>query len=136
MMVEICFKIIQGAEEWNSGGIWLVKLNNKWLELGKVYMGFPNSSVGKGFACIMGGLGSIPGLGRSPGEGKDYPFQYSGLENSTVCYSPWGHKESDMTERLSLSRCTHTSLYYTLLLQIVEMFQDLKNTMFNFNSTL
>ena len=33
----------------------------------------------------MGGLGSIPGLGRSPGEGKGYPLQYSGLENSTDC---------------------------------------------------
>ena len=45
--------------------------------------------------------GSTPGLGRSPGEGKDYPLQYSGLENS-MDYSPWGCKESDTTERLSL----------------------------------
>ena len=45
-----------------------------------------------------------PGLGRSPGEGKGYPLQYSGLENSMDCmYSPWGRKESDMTERPSLS---------------------------------
>ena len=37
-------------------------------------------------ACNMGGLGSIPGLGRSSGKGKGYPLQYSGLENSwTVC---------------------------------------------------
>ena len=42
-------------------------------------------------------LGSIPRLGRSPGEGKGYPLQYSGLENS-VDYSPWGCKESDMIE--------------------------------------
>ena len=33
----------------------------------------------------MGELGSIPGLGRSPGEGKGYTFQYSGLENSMDC---------------------------------------------------
>ena len=33
----------------------------------------------------MGDLGSIPGLGRSPGEGKGYPLQYSGLENSMDC---------------------------------------------------
>ena len=51
----------------------------------------------------MGDLGSIPGLRRSPGEGKGYPLQYSGLENSMDLYSPWGHKESDTTERLSLS---------------------------------
>ena len=50
----------------------------------------------------MGDLGSIPGLGRSPGEGNSYPLQYSGLENSMDLYSPWGHKESDTTERLSL----------------------------------
>ena len=47
--------------------------------------------------CSAGGLGSIPGLGRSPGEGKGYPLHYSGLENSTD-YSPWGRKESDTTE--------------------------------------
>ena len=50
----------------------------------------------------MGDVGSLPGLRRSPGEGKDYPLQCSGLENSMDC-SPWGDKESDMTERISLS---------------------------------
>ena len=49
-----------------------------------------------------GDLGLITGLRRSPGEGKGYPLQYSGLENP-MDYSPWGHKESDTTERLSLS---------------------------------
>ena len=49
----------------------------------------------------MGDLGLIPGLRSSPGEGKDYPHQYSGLENS-MDYSPWGHKQLDMTERISL----------------------------------
>ena len=47
------------------------------------YQGFPGGSAGKEFACNAGDLGSIPALGRSPGEGKGYPFQYSGLENST-----------------------------------------------------
>ena len=51
----------------------------------------------------MGDLDSIPGLGRSPGEGKGYPLQYSDLENSMVCIVHGGHKESDTTERLSLS---------------------------------
>ena len=46
----------------------------------------------------------IPVSGRSSGEGKGYPLQYSGLENSLDCmYSPWGSKELDMTELLSLS---------------------------------
>ena len=43
---------------------------------------FPCSSAGKESAC---NVGSIPGLGRSPGEGSGYPFQYSGLENSMGC---------------------------------------------------
>ena len=46
---------------------------------------FPCGSVGKEPACNAGHLGLIPGLGRSPGEGKGYPLQYSGLENSMDC---------------------------------------------------
>ena len=42
-------------------------------------------SAGKAFACNVGDLGSIPGLGRSLGEGNSYPLQYSGLENSMDC---------------------------------------------------
>ena len=44
-------------------------------------MGFPGGSAGKESACNKGDLG-LNGLGRSPGEGKSYPLQYSGLENS------------------------------------------------------
>ena len=44
--------------------------------------GFPGGSDNKESACNMGDLGSIPGLGRSPGEGNGYLLQYSGLENS------------------------------------------------------
>ena len=63
-------------------------------------MGFPCGSAGKESACNagdlgfdpwVGDLGSIPGLGRSSVEGKGYPLQYSGLENSMD--SPWGHEE-------------------------------------------
>jgi len=51
----------------------------------------------------VGDLGLIPGFGRSPGEGYGNPLQYSYLENpygkrSLAGYSPWGRKESDMTE--------------------------------------
>ena len=48
-------------------------------------MGFPDSSVDKESTCNVGDPGLIPGLGRSPGEGKVYPLQYSGLENSKDC---------------------------------------------------
>jgi len=47
--------------------------------------GFSDSSVGKEAACNAGDPGSIPGSGRSPGEGIGYPLQYSGLENSMDC---------------------------------------------------
>ena len=62
-----------------------------------VFLGVTCGSAGKESACNVGNLGLIPGLGRSPGEGKGYPLQYFGLENS-MDYSPWGHKESDTTE--------------------------------------
>ena len=45
----------------------------------------PHDSAGKESNCNVGGLCSIPGLGRSLGEGNGYPLQYSGLENSTDC---------------------------------------------------
>ena len=62
-------------------------------------------SEGKASAYNAGDPGSIPGLGRSPGEGNGNPLQYSCLENpmdrgSVVGYSAWGRKESDTTERL------------------------------------
>ena len=54
-----------------------------YLTLGN--LGFPCGSAGKESAYNAGDLGSIPGLGRSHGEGKGYPLQYSGLENSMDC---------------------------------------------------
>ena len=61
-------------------------------------MGFPCGSAGKESASNEGDLGLISGLGRSPGEGKGYPLQYSGLENSmdrTV------HRDAKSRTRLS-----------------------------------
>ena len=66
-------------------------------------MDFPCGSTGKESACNAGDLASIPGLGRSPGEGKGYRLQYSGLENSMDCIVHGVFKELDMTERI-----THT----------------------------
>ena len=68
-----------------------------------LFGGFPHSSVGKESACNAGDPGLIPESGRSSGEGKGYPLQYSGLENSI---------ELDTTEQLYL-----TSLLYRLSLQ-------------------
>ena len=55
-------------------------------------MGFPGGSAGKESACNVVDLGSIPGLGRSPGGGNVYSLQYSGLENSMDCVVHGGAK--------------------------------------------
>ena len=67
-------------------------------------MGFPGGSTGKESACNIGDMGSIPGLGRSLGEGKDYPLQYSGLENSMDCIV---HGVAKNQTRLRDSHFTH-----------------------------
>ena len=74
-----------------------------------VFLGFPGGSDGEESTCNVGDLGSIPGLGRSPGGEHGNPPQYSCLENpygqrSFVGYSPWGCKEPDMTECLSTTQ--------------------------------
>ena len=56
-----------------------------WRGAPKSLQGFPCGSAGKEFICNAGDLGSVPVFGRSPGEGKAYPLQYSGLENSMDC---------------------------------------------------
>ena len=66
-------------------------------------MGFPGGADDRESACSAGDLGSIPGLGRSPGGGHDNPLQYSGLESlhgqrSLVGYQSMGSQSSDMTE--------------------------------------
>ena len=122
-----------GGEEWGSGGRdsmytyswWRIRLQcrrprfDSWVRKIRcrrdrlptpVFLGFPCGSAGKESACNVGDLGSIPGLGRSPGEGKGYPLQYSGLENSMDCIVHGGRRELDTTEWLSLS-CWFTSLY-------------------------
>ena len=68
-----------------------------------VVLGFPDGLVGKETACNVGDLGLTPELGRPPGGGHGNPLQDSCLENpygqrSLVDYSPWGCKESDMTD--------------------------------------
>ena len=74
-------------------------------------LGFPGGSEGKESTCSMGDLALIPGLGRSPGGGHGNLFQYSYLKNSygqrsLAGFSPWGCKESDMTEWLRTHRET------------------------------
>jgi len=73
---------------------------------------FPYGSAGKESACKAGDLRLIPGLGRSPGEGKGYPLQYSSLENSMDCIV---HRVPKSWIRLSDSHFTNTGLELTLM---------------------
>ena len=98
-----------------------VNFTGKGKRRGSKVKGFPKSvlELGTGFpggseesACNAGDLGSIPRLGRSPGGGHANTLQYScpgksQRQRSLACYSWWGHKESDMTEKLSHTH-THT----------------------------
>ena len=72
-------------------------------------MGFPGGSEGKASACNAGNPGSVPGSGRSPGEGNSNPLQWVWKRVTLAWkipwtkkpgYNSWGHKESDTTERL------------------------------------
>ena len=76
---EVQWATVHGVTKSQTG------LSDFTFTLGKPKWSFPDSSVGKESAYNVGDLGSIPGLGRSPGEGKGYPLEYSGLEISMDC---------------------------------------------------
>ena len=77
------------------------------------FWGFPGSSDGKVSACNAGDLGSIPGLGRSPGEGHGNPLQYSCLENPMDRGAWWAtvHRVAKSQTRLSTERLTHINTH-------------------------
>ena len=74
-----------------------------------ILSGFPCGSDGKESTCNAGDLSSIPGFGRSPGEGKGFPLQYSGLENFMDCIV---HEVAKSQTQLSSFHFTH-SVYTT-----------------------
>ena len=85
-----------------------------------VYLCSPGGSHGKESTCNEGDLGSIPGLGKSPGGEHGNPPQYSCLENpqgqrSLAGYSPWGCKESDMIEQLNTALYNHKGVDLVLV---------------------
>ena len=77
-------QVKQCRRPWFHSWVWKIRWRRVRLPT-PVFLGFPGGSAGKESVCNAGDLGSVPGLGRSPGEGKSYPFQYSGLENSLDC---------------------------------------------------
>ena len=74
-------------------------------------MGFPSGSEVKASACNAGDLGSIPGLGRSPGEGNGNPLQYSCLENPMDGGAWWATVHRVAKSRTQLSDFTHIYIY-------------------------
>ena len=72
-----------------------------------MYWGFPHSSVSKEYACNAGDLGSIPGLGRLPGEGNGNPLQYSCLENFKDRGAWWATVHGVAEIRTQLNLITH-----------------------------
>ena len=91
-----------------------------------VFLGFPGGSAGKETTCNAGDLGSIAGLGRTPGEGKGYSLQYSGLENSMDCIA---HGVTKSRTRLS------DSLSSPLLLPLFDL-RHIISRLDNYNSHL
>ena len=91
------------AQQWDCWVIWQLYFQ----------LGFPCGSTGKESTCSVGDLGSISGSGRSPGEGKGYQLQYSGLENSTDCIVHGFTKSQTRLSNLHfhfISRNLHTVL--------------------------
>ena len=81
------------------------------------YLGFPDSSVGEESACSAGDPSLIPGLGRSTGEGKGYPLQYSALEYSVDCIVHGVAKSQTWLSDL------HFTMFYLLII-IIEIFEN------------
>ena len=91
------------------------------------HMGFPCTSADKESACNVQDLGSIPGLGRSPGEGKGYPPQYSGLEKS-MDYTVHG-----VTKSQTQMSDFHVVIYHARRFNVFSVIFNLKNLLYKFS---
>ena len=104
-----CFRQAQGQQRCHCGSTvsYTFRVYDAFFF---IIIGFPGGSDDKASACNVGDPCSIPGLGRSPGEGNGNPFQYSCLEN------PWieepGRLQSMWSQRVGHNWATSLSLYY------------------------
>ena len=91
-----------------------------------ISLGFPGGSDGKESTYTVGDLGLIPGLGRSPGEGKGHSLQYSCLENSMdYIYSPWAAKSQTQLSDF------HFHFWASLVAQMVKNLPTMQRLEFN-----
>ena len=104
------------------------------LRMFTLEVGFPNGSEGKAPACVAGDPASIPGSGRSPGEGNGNPLQYSFLENPMDRAAWWAtvHRVAKSQTRLSnytltLEICTYVSINTHSKMHIFECFMSRKD---------
>ena len=119
MSLSELWELVTDREAWRATIHGIAKSQTRlssWTELNwSIRWGFSGGSDGEASACNAGDLGSIPGLGRSPGGGHGNSLLYFFLENphgqrSLVSYSPCGRKESDTTELVRTH--THTCIRY------------------------
>ena len=99
-----------------------MSMSTKLLELWVIFMlpwekleDFPGGSAGKEPTSNVGDLGSIPGLGRSPGEAKGYPLQYSVLENSMDCIVHGSTKSQTRLNDFHFHRISYCKTRYAQL---------------------
>ena len=122
-------KTLLWKRKWVRNFLLLRKWKEKPLssvQFSSAAQNFPGGSDGKVSVYNVGDLGSIPGLERFSGEGNGNPLQYSCLENSmdVGARCPWGHKESDTTERLHFHFLGVRKYFSFILLQVVDQFSQ------------
>ena len=109
-MASLIAQLVKNPPATQDTLVWLLVGKIRWRRARlptPVFLSFPGVSTGKESACNAGDLGSIPGLGRSPGEGKGYPLQYCDLKNSMDCIV---HGVAKSQTRLSDFHTSHTLL--------------------------
>ena len=104
-----------------------IQIQSLWV------LSFPGGAMVKNLPANAGGMGLIPGLGISHGEGNGNPLQYSCQENfqrqrNLACYSPWGLKESDTTEHIhSCDFSFHIFFFFQLAFETMSVISVVTN---------
>ena len=117
--------VMYGCESWT-----IKKVKHRRIDAFELWCWrrfFPGGSDGKASARNAGDTGSIPGLGRSPGEGNGNPLQYCCLENSMDGGAWWATVHGVAKSRTRLSDCTHSLLVVRILMLVLVLILLLGN---------